>query len=198
MKHLSSNISIEVVNSLILSDARTANIYGYSVRVSSVRLNTFARKGTTCICCGCKGTHYIIDDNTMGPHLNLYSTDDQGKDTLMTRDHIVCKSHGGRNTVDNMNTMCIVCNMERGTKPLNTFLDNWVKPSVSVSDAAVEPRFSIGRLKLLSKAKDMADLGDVRCLFGILQTRANKYVTYPTEANLNDLVEHLKICKEYR
>lgn len=88
-----------------------------SVKVFSVRLNTF-KKGTVCVRCGIKGTHFWAErqhhGNTLKFHLNMYGTNTNGHEVLMTKDHILPKSKGGKNSLDNMQTMCIVCNQYKG------------------------------------------------------------------------------------
>ncbi len=105
---------------LINSPAGSAVLEGYKVKVSGVRLNTFAKKGTSCICCGAVGDHFKLETNnknpTQGLHLNLYARNSNGHYVLMTRDHIVLKSKGGENTVENMNPMCLKCNNKRGNR----------------------------------------------------------------------------------
>ena len=34
----------------------------------------------------------------------------------MTKDHIYPKRHGGKDTIENMQTMCAICNSEKGSK----------------------------------------------------------------------------------
>ena len=45
-------------------------------------------------------------------HLNLYGMKN-GKEILFTKDHIIPKAKGGKNTMDNYQTMCAVCNREK-------------------------------------------------------------------------------------
>jgi 5-methylcytosine-specific restriction endonuclease McrA len=46
-------------------------------------------------------------------HFNLYAEED-GKFRLMTKDHIIPKSKGGANHLDNLQTMCDRCNHRKG------------------------------------------------------------------------------------
>ena len=86
-------------------------VEGYKVRLNSLRYMTFYQKGTTCVCCGKKGAYFKLDGTTEGRrHFNLYAADG----TLMTKDHIVPRSKGGKNNVDNMQTMCFACNVKKG------------------------------------------------------------------------------------
>jgi 5-methylcytosine-specific restriction endonuclease McrA len=47
-------------------------------------------------------------------HFNLYAIDDNGNEVLMTKDHIIPKSKGGRNELSNYITMCRPCNEIKG------------------------------------------------------------------------------------
>ena len=90
-------------------------VEGFKVRVRSLRYMTFYQKGTTCSKCGRKGSYFKLEgdkNNETRKHFNLYSEDN----ILMTKDHIIPKSKGGKDKVSNMQTMCILCNMEKGNE----------------------------------------------------------------------------------
>ena len=80
----------------------------------SVRLKTILNKGTKCVACGVEGTHFTIDRERNGTlfHLNLRTADG----TLMTKDHIIPKSKGGKKSLYNMQPMCATCNTKKGNK----------------------------------------------------------------------------------
>jgi len=89
-------------------------IDGYKVRKNSLRYMTFYQKGTTCVCCGRKGSYFKLEKGDAAGdvnrrHFNLYSDDG----VLMTKDHIIPKSKGGKNNIDNMQTMCVICNEKK-------------------------------------------------------------------------------------
>lgn len=86
------------------------------VKVTSIRLRTFAKKGLKCANCGIIGTHFAIE-RTAGCesyHLNLWAVDRQGNEHLMTHDHIVARSLGGSDNLRNTQTMCSCCNGIKG------------------------------------------------------------------------------------
>lgn len=91
-------------------------IEGYDVYKRSMRYKTFIEKGYKCACCGRVGAYYALEcnegSNIKRAHFNLYSEDD----VLMTKDHIFPKSKGGKDTIENMQTMCAICNSEKGSK----------------------------------------------------------------------------------
>lgn len=87
-------------------------VEGYKVYARSLRYMTFYQKGTTCVCCGRKGSYFKLegDENSTRRHFNLYCDDG----TLMTKDHILPKSLGGLDVIDNMQPMCRECNEKKG------------------------------------------------------------------------------------
>lgn len=89
---------------------------GYTVKVTSVRLMTFATTGLACVSCGIKADYFEVNDNTSGAHINLYGVTKLEIPVLMTKDHIRPKCHGGSDRLDNMQTMCLRCNNAKGSK----------------------------------------------------------------------------------
>lgn len=94
----------------------SVNIDGYDVYKRSMRYKTFIEKGYKCVCCGRVGAYYALEcnegSNQKRAHFNLYSEDD----VLMTKDHIFPKSKGGKDAIENMQTMCTICNMKKGSE----------------------------------------------------------------------------------
>jgi HNH endonuclease len=79
------------------------------------RLRVFHHHGTQCANPGCKkeGIHLIKAKNTDGGyHIDLYTKDFE----LMTIDHIIPKSKGGKNTLENLQPMCHTCNTKKADK----------------------------------------------------------------------------------
>ena len=93
-------------------------IDGDPVTVTSVRLRTFKTYGTTCVKCGIEGVFFRKEKNLndIVYHLNLYAIDDIGREVLMTKDHIVPKSKGGKDFIGNMQPMCVRCNTQKDNK----------------------------------------------------------------------------------
>lgn len=87
----------------------------YPVRTRSMRYLTF-RRSLVCVQCGLIGNIMGLDlqKGVHRPHFNLYARDLAGNDILMTKDHIVPRSKGGKNTLSNMQTMCVQCNGKKG------------------------------------------------------------------------------------
>ena len=93
---------------------------GFTVGMCSYRYRTYAAKGTVCVTCGRQGTYFALehckDQKDCPPHFNLYGKDEDGTEFMMTVDHILPKSHGGRNEVENLQPMCCECNLKKGNK----------------------------------------------------------------------------------
>lgn len=119
--------SIEEVEALVKEDVINTNcqhedkkthsivVEGYDVYTTSLRYKTFIEKGYKCVCCGRTGAYYALEkshgSNAKRAHFNLYSCDN----VLMTKDHILPKSMGGADRIENMQTMCTICNCEKGS-----------------------------------------------------------------------------------
>ena len=103
------------------------NFDGYNIKMDSARYQVFSRS-LTCSCCGLVGTHFGIERfEKLDPmqkgkpesdlyHLNLYGVNELGEEVMLTKDHIKAKSKGGPNYQSNFQTMCIICNKEKGNK----------------------------------------------------------------------------------
>jgi 5-methylcytosine-specific restriction endonuclease McrA len=107
------NLETQCYNKSNKSKENQITVDGRSVYTRSLRYMTFYQKGCKCCVCGKEGTHFTLDpsaDNPDRSHFNLRADDG----TLMTRDHIIPKSKGGREHISNMQTMCVDCNKAKG------------------------------------------------------------------------------------
>ena len=90
---------------------------GHMVNMTSQRYQLFNVKGVTCVGCGLVGSFFGLEKikGQQGNvyHFNLYGIR-EGVEVLMTKDHIIPKSKGGSNTLDNYQVMCFDCNIEKG------------------------------------------------------------------------------------
>lgn len=106
----------EVFQSMDSSRGRKAFLPdGMSFKRTSQRLALF-RKNHICVDCGIEGNLFVLESHHKGqtPHMNLYSVDADGKMVLMTKDHILPRSKGGLNVMENYQTMCQICNAIKG------------------------------------------------------------------------------------
>ena len=111
--------------------------HGDTMKLVSQRYMTFLSRGIECICCGVEGKffakerhyklikkknrrgrtigkEYVIDEKSPY-HFNLYGINRNGHEVLMTKDHIIPKSRGGKNNLSNYQTMCTKCNAKKGS-----------------------------------------------------------------------------------
>jgi len=101
---------------------------GYRVKIHSQRYQLFKKKGITCVACGMVGKFFALEstqdnidtakrlDREPTYHFNLYGIDDHGSEVLMTKDHIIPASRGGKNIMSNLQVMCTLCNVEKTSK----------------------------------------------------------------------------------
>lgn len=92
-------------------------INGDKIKGNSQRFQTFFTKGLKCACCGIEGKYFgkEKDFNAARYHLNLYALDESGNEVLMTKDHIAPRSKGGASELYNYQTMCVKCNIAKGS-----------------------------------------------------------------------------------
>jgi len=97
---------------------------GHKAHTSSQRYTLFRSThpghGPSCVKCGCVGVVMRLEklehpDPRTPPnraHFNLYTADG----VLLTKDHILARSKGGKNELENYQTMCAPCNLKKGAK----------------------------------------------------------------------------------
>lgn len=110
----------EVVRRIGLPPNRhTMTVKKQELKLYSLRMRTFAQSGTTCKGCGVESSYFAVErhinGDTQGYHLNLYGVVD-GKEVMMTCDHVVARSKGGANDLTNTQTLCNTCNQKKADK----------------------------------------------------------------------------------
>ncbi len=91
----------------------------FKIKANSERLVLFNKqyqenKKIFCVACNLEANYFNLETSIGNdtPHLNLYSSDG----ILFTKDHIIAKSNGGTNNLNNYQVMCTKCNIEKGNK----------------------------------------------------------------------------------
>jgi 5-methylcytosine-specific restriction endonuclease McrA len=89
---------------------------GDLIYMDSHRYWLFKHKGIECTCCGIKGEYFAKEraGNVQSYHFNLYGKRNDGTEVMLTKDHIIPKSKGGKDDLNNYNTLCYDCNQEKG------------------------------------------------------------------------------------
>lgn len=117
-------------NFLNKNNRNKIDVDGYNVTPYSLRYEVF-NKSCGCCVCGIDGLYFALEKNRSEKgnsyHFNLYGIDKNGKEVLMTKDHIIPKSCGGSNTLDNFQTMCTNCNEKKGTNDDIEFKKKYIK-----------------------------------------------------------------------
>lgn len=105
-------------------DLETPDHNIFTVKVTSYRLELFKRS-PKCVSCDRVGSIWLLQAHHRRepPHLNLYHLGEpleQWKRStvdglvLMTKDHIIPRSRGGPSNLTNYQTMCSICNGNKG------------------------------------------------------------------------------------
>lgn len=116
--------NINEVLPFITDNKRDKKIYivnnkPFIVRMDSIRYKVFAQN-LSCAKCNIKGSFFLLQQTKDEfvkkniAHFNFYAEKSDGELILMTKDHIIPKSKGGKDSLDNFRTMCSPCNNKRG------------------------------------------------------------------------------------
>jgi len=88
----------------------------FSVYLNSQRYLLFKRSGCTCVECGLVADRCILiaepNGNNRG-HFEFAGVDSSGTLVIMTKDHIIPRSLGGNDILENYQPMCEVCNKNK-------------------------------------------------------------------------------------
>ena len=113
------DVIAKVLPHAISTQARRASKVDFDgdlIVMSSSRYQVFKYKGTDCVTCGLKGAHFAKEKEPSSGvyHFNLYGINEDGLEVMMTKDHIIPKSKGGKNELKNYQPMCTICNSAKG------------------------------------------------------------------------------------
>jgi len=112
------------IEEILFPEENIINTKKYVVKMNVLRYKVF-EKSIVCYGCGITGSFFLLQqhrkmnkltkDNVA--HLNLYALDNLningGNHILMTKDHIIPTAKGGKNILDNLKTMCALCNLDK-------------------------------------------------------------------------------------
>jgi len=98
---------------------RYMDLFGVRAKMGSLRYDVFANNAS-CVKCGITGTFMALEKSygqkTDSFHFNLYAVLPSGQERLMTKDHIIPRSKGGSDGIENLQTMCTKCNGKKADK----------------------------------------------------------------------------------
>ncbi len=116
---------IEEILSKYNPDTKTlVEIDGHMMEMFSHRYANFKFNGTVCKHCGIQGLYFYKERHYQDKnyHFNLYGVDSEGNEVLMTKDHIIAKSKGGKDVIENYQCLCEQCNSRKGSMPNEEFM----------------------------------------------------------------------------
>jgi 5-methylcytosine-specific restriction endonuclease McrA len=116
--------SIEEVLSKHNADNEKIDFDGDLIPMGSARYANFKKHGVICACCGLEGKYFYKERfrQNSNYHFNLYGIDKDGNEILMTKDHIIPKSQGGKDCLKNYQPFCEICNNLKGSQDNDTFI----------------------------------------------------------------------------
>lgn len=149
--HIASFDIDDILGQITIEDSKKEFVVhgqAYLVKMNSQRYHVF-KQSRTCCSCGLRGEQMILDINPgdQSPHFNLYG-EEEGRLVLMTKDHIIPKSKGGSDTLDNYVTYCAICNNLKGSELLTN-------EQVAILREAARNRDKLTRSELQDRIKKL-------------------------------------------
>ena len=122
------------------------NLDGDMVGCSTLKLKMFKEKGCKCASCGIEGIyfakeyeiHQYKDKIDKQYFLQLYAVNENGE-VVITVDHIIPQSKGGRSQNYNLQPMCYVCNQKKTNNmpSFRVFMRVWIKKKIKEKNKIV-------------------------------------------------------------
>jgi len=109
------------------TDKLSILLHNCKVKLCSQRYSLFQNQ-RVCVNCGVEGKVFCLDlprserqrwnktTNPLRAHFNLYGIMSSGRIVMLTKDHIVPSSKGGKCVMSNYQCMCETCNAEKGDR----------------------------------------------------------------------------------
>jgi len=108
-----------IPSKLVIHEGMVVSYHNRRVGLDGFKWRVFKDKGVKCKHCGRQGKVVLLEKsfkNNDPPRFNLYAIKDDGSLLLMTIDHIVPKSRGGSNELNNLQPLCCECNGKKDNK----------------------------------------------------------------------------------
>lgn len=176
--------SVEEILSLFkFDDGKFKLPSGRIVEVSRT-LRTFKQWGTTCSTCKLVGEFFRESQTAHRSHLKLYGCK-ENKLVLMTMDHIIPLSKCGSNHIDNLQTMCEICNSNKGDETELEPLTEIKYSLRSIKD------FILNKFDDQNLVKEMVE--DFHCIVNNIPLDNKDYLLRVSYDKLLDVVNRIKM-----
>lgn len=116
-ERLGSISAIDETLESIRSAKSRIQLFGVWCKTNSVRMRVLSRTPCACADCGIPAS-FVAVERTLGAHqtgyhINVYAIDANGKEVMLTHDHVIPKSKGGPSTLENGQVLCSRCNFKK-------------------------------------------------------------------------------------
>jgi uncharacterized OB-fold protein len=130
----------------------------YTMKMSD-RYKLFTRDETVCVHCGQKASFWASQTTEKGTrtHLNLYGINENGMVVIFTKDHIIPKSFGGYDDIDNYQVMCSKCNSKKDNDSDIDF--NRYKVIINFTDTFLYKKSPITNTEIILELESVSDKG---------------------------------------
>lgn len=184
---------------------------GHAVKMNSLRYKVFKKFGIKCVSCGIEGQFFAMEAHPKSTcfHFNLYALDVEGNEVLMTKDHIIPKKEGGKDVLENLQTMCTICNALKGKKDMQEItLNNWLVYLIRCNDdtqycgctnnlAIRLEKHNAGKACKYTRSKKRRPVILLATREGLTKRQAFRLESFVKKQNAQDKVNFLQTTKEH-